>query len=72
MSQQEQHGGVQQHESIDKLVQKIGDVVDKTALMALEEEVFAMIAARRGILVVRVWVSYAAWGINKTLDFNTI
>lgn len=39
---QEQHGGVQNHKSIDDLMEKIGAVVDKTALLTLEEQVFAI------------------------------
>lgn len=38
----EQHGGVQKHLSIEDLMVKIGNCVDKTALMALEEQVFAI------------------------------
>ena len=38
----EQHGGVHRHESIEELMIKIGNVVDKTALKALEEQVFAI------------------------------
>jgi hypothetical protein len=39
---QEQHGGVQGHLSIEDLMVKIGNCVDKIALMALEEQVFAI------------------------------
>ncbi|KAF2799650.1 hypothetical protein K505DRAFT_230468 [Melanomma pulvis-pyrius CBS 109.77] len=38
----DQHGGVQRHLSIEDLMVKIGNCVDKTALMALEEQVFAI------------------------------
>lgn len=38
----EQHGGVQKHLSIKDLMVKIGNCIDRTALMTLEEQVFAM------------------------------
>lgn len=38
----EQHGGVQRHHSIEDLMVKIGNRVDKTALMDLAEQVFAI------------------------------
>jgi hypothetical protein len=38
----EQHGGVTKHASIEDLMIKIGNCVDKTALKALEEQVFAI------------------------------
>lgn len=38
----EQHGGIQRHISIKDLMVKIGNCVDKAALMALEEQVFAI------------------------------
>jgi hypothetical protein len=38
----EQHGGVDKHGSIEDLMIKIGNCVDKTALKALEEQVFAI------------------------------
>jgi hypothetical protein len=38
----EQHGGVNKHMSIEDLMTKIGNCVDKTALKALEEQVFAI------------------------------
>jgi hypothetical protein len=38
----EQHGGVQTHASIDDLMIKIGECVDKSALVALEAQVFAI------------------------------
>ncbi|EAT82057.2 hypothetical protein SNOG_10663 [Parastagonospora nodorum SN15] len=38
----EQHGGVQQHQSLDDLMAKIGNCVDKEALMALHEQFFAI------------------------------
>jgi hypothetical protein len=37
-----QHGGVTNHSSIDDLMIKIGNCIDKTALKALEEQVFAI------------------------------
>ncbi|MCJ1435723.1 hypothetical protein MMC27_005098 [Xylographa pallens] len=38
----EQHGGLAKHASIEELMIKIGNCVDKTALKALEEQVFAI------------------------------
>lgn len=38
----EQHGGVTYHASINDLMIKIGNCVDKTALRCLEEQVFAI------------------------------
>lgn len=38
----EQHGGITNHASIDDLMIKIGNCVDKTALKSLEEQVFAI------------------------------
>lgn len=38
----EQHGGVTKHLSIDELMSKIRNCVDRTALKALEEQVFAI------------------------------
>lgn len=37
----EQHGGIQDHSSLEDLMTKIGNCVDKTALMALREQFFA-------------------------------
>ncbi|KAF4301216.1 hypothetical protein GTA08_BOTSDO07290 [Botryosphaeria dothidea] len=48
----EQHGGIQRHISTNDLMVKIGNCVDKTALMVLEEQVFAIhaeqLATRNG------------------------
>jgi hypothetical protein len=38
----EQHGGINKHASINDLMIKIGNCVDKTALKALEEQMFAI------------------------------
>jgi hypothetical protein len=38
----EQHGGITRHGKIEDLMTKIGDCVDRTALKALEEQVFAI------------------------------
>ncbi|TAQ84708.1 hypothetical protein B7494_g6969 [Chlorociboria aeruginascens] len=38
----EQHGGVQNHCTIEELMIKIGNCVDKTALKLLEEQVFGI------------------------------
>ena len=38
----EQHGGVTKHASIEDLMNKIGNCVDKTALKVLNEQVFAI------------------------------
>lgn len=38
----EQHGGVQKHGTIEELMIKIGNCVDRTALKLLEEQVFAI------------------------------
>lgn len=63
---QEQHGGVQRHRSIDQLMQEIGAVVDKTALMTLEEQVFAIHAEQKATVLVR-GAEYAGKGI-KLID----
>jgi hypothetical protein len=38
----EQHGGITAHDSIDALMRKVGNTVDKTVLMALVERVAAI------------------------------
>jgi hypothetical protein len=38
----EQHGGITAHDSIDALMRKVGNTVDRTALMALIEQVAAI------------------------------
>jgi hypothetical protein len=38
----EQHGGIEKHLSIDDLMGKIENCVDRTALVALVEQVFAI------------------------------
>ncbi|KAG9188280.1 hypothetical protein G6011_02203 [Alternaria panax] len=38
----EQHGGIQNYKSLDELMIKIGNTVDKTALVALSSHVFAI------------------------------
>jgi hypothetical protein len=38
----EQHGGVTKHSSIEDLMGKIGNCVDKTALKVLHEQIFAI------------------------------
>jgi hypothetical protein len=38
----EQHGGVTNHASVNDLMIKIGNCVDKTALKGLEEQIFAI------------------------------
>lgn len=48
-----QHGGVQRHDSADDLMQKIGSVVDKTALITLEEQVFAIYGEQKATVLQR-------------------
>jgi hypothetical protein len=38
----EQHGGITVHDSIDGLMRKIGNTVDRTSFMVLIEQVFAI------------------------------
>ena len=58
-----QHGGVQPHDSINDLMQKIASVVDKTALMTLEEQVFSIHGAQNANVLVRA-AEYAAEGVR--------
>jgi hypothetical protein len=53
----EQHGGIQKHSSLDDLMTKISNCVDKTALMVLEQQVFAIHAEQ------------AAAGIHRGITF---
>lgn len=38
----DQHGGVMKHDSIDNIMVKVGNCIDKTSLKLLEEQVFAI------------------------------